>query len=211
MDSIPYLNELMALSFIAIFMAISPGADFVMITRNSILYGRKSGLLSAIGVSIAIWVHVAYSIFGIAVIISNSIILFSIIKYFGAIYLIYLGWKTFTSKSMTDIKEEDISSSITSFQFFKLGFITNVLNPKTSLFFLSIFTQFVTVNTPIWMQLVYGLIISMAHLIWFICVSYLFTHPILLEEFYKSKKMIEKIVGILLIGLGLKVAVASNN
>jgi len=211
MDSIPYLNELMALSFIAIFMAISPGADFVMITRNSILYGRKSGLLSAIGVSIAIWVHVAYSIFGIAVIISNSIILFSIIKYFGVIYLIYLGWKTFTSKSMTDIKEEDISSSITSFQFFKLGFITNVLNPKTSLFFLSIFTQFVTVNTPIWMQLVYGLIISMAHLIWFICVSYLFTHPILLEEFYKSKKMIEKIVGILLIGLGLKVAVASNN
>jgi len=211
MDSIPYLNELMALNFIAIFMAISPGADFVMITRNSILYGRKSGLLSAIGVSIAIWVHVAYSIFGIAVIISNSIILFSIIKYFGAIYLIYLGWKTFTSKSMTDIKEEDISSSITSFQFFKLGFITNVLNPKTSLFFLSIFTQFVTVNTPIWMQLVYGLIISMAHLIWFICVSYLFTHPILLEEFYKSKKMIEKIVGILLIGLGLKVAVASNN
>jgi len=210
-DSIPYINELLTLSFIAIFMAISPGADFVMVTRNSIFYGRKSGLYSALGISAAIWVHVAYSIAGLAVIISNSVILFSIIKYLGAAYLIYIGWKTFTSKSIVSKEGNPGNTELSSFKAFKVGFITNVLNPKTTIFFLSIFTQLVTVDTPIWIQLVYGLIICCAHLVWFIAVSYLFSHAVLLEKFYKSKKTIERIVGSVLIGFGLKVALSTSN
>jgi len=211
MDSIIYLNQILTMSFIAIFMAISPGSDFVMVTRNSIFYGRKSGLYSALGISMAIWIHVAYSIAGLAVIISNSIMLFSILKYLGAAYLIYIGWKTFTSKSMVSVEESGSTQQISSFDAFKNGFISNVLNPKTTIFFLSIFTQLVTVDTPIWVQLVYGLIISIAHLVWFIAVTYMFTHPVLLDKFYKSKKTIEKIIGVVLIGFGLKVAIATNN
>jgi len=206
-----YISELLTLSVIAIFMAISPGADFVMVTRNSIFHGRKSGLYSALGISAAIWIHVAYSIAGLAVIISNSIILFSIIKYLGAAYLIYIGWKTFTSKSLGSPEETKSNVSLSNFNAFKIGFITNVLNPKTTIFFLSIFTQLVTLDTPIWMQLVYGLIISMAHLVWFITVSYLFSHQVLLNKFYESKKTIERVVGSVLIGFGLKVAVSTNS
>ncbi|WP_072679742.1 LysE family translocator [Arcobacter sp. LA11] len=211
LDSIPYLNEILTMSFIAIFMAISPGSDFVMVTRNSIFYGRKAGLYSALGISTAVWFHVAYSIAGLAVIISNSIILFSILKYLGAAYLIYIGWKTFTSKSIVDIEQNKSHLDISNLEAFKTGFISNVLNPKTTIFFLSIFTQVVTIETPIWIQLVYGMIISFAHLIWFITVSYLFTHPILLDKFYKSKKTIERIIGSVLIAFGLKVALTSNN
>ena len=211
MDFIPYLNELLTLSIIAIFMAISPGADFVMVTRNSIFYGRKTGLYSAIGISMAIWVHVAYSIAGLAVIISNSIILFSIIKYLGAAYLIYIGWKTFTSKSIITVEQNKSDNNLSAFQAFKIGFITNVLNPKTTIFFLSIFTQLVTIDTPIWIQLVYGLIISIAHLVWFISVSYLFSHSALVDKFNKSKKLIERIIGTVLIGFGLKVATVTND
>ena len=86
MDSIPYLSEILTMSFVAIFMAISPGSDFVMVTRNSIFYGRKSGLYSALGISAAIWIHVAYSIAGLAVIISNSIVLFSVLKKLGLVH-----------------------------------------------------------------------------------------------------------------------------
>jgi len=211
LESIPNLNELLTISFVAIFMAISPGADFVMVTRNSIFHGRKSGIYSAFGISVAIWVHVAYSIAGLAVIISNSLILFSIIKYLGAGYLIYIGYKTFTSKSLQNIQEDRSDANLSNFKAFKIGFITNVLNPKTTMFFLSIFTQLVTVDTPLWIQLIYGLIISLAHLIWFIVVSYLFSHKSLLEKFYNSKKIIEKVVGSVLIGFGLKVAISSNN
>lgn len=210
-DSIPYLSEITTMSFIAILMAISPGSDFVMVTRNSIFYGKKAGLYSTLGISAAIWVHVAYSIAGLAIIITNSIVLFSILKYLGAAYLIYVGWKTFTSKSVIPDEKGKKIQTISNYESFKIGFISNVLNPKTTIFFLSVFTQLVTVETPIWIQLVYGSIICIAHLVWFTLVSYMFTHPVLLNKFYNHQKIIEKTIGIVLIAFGLKVASASNS
>jgi len=206
----PYLPELIFVSLVAIFMAISPGADFVMVTRNSVFYGRLAGLYSALGVSLAIWFHVAYSIAGLAIIISNSIILFSIIKYLGAAYLIYIGWKTFQSNSNLDIDSQADKVNLSNFSAFKIGFVTNVLNPKTTIFFLSIFTQVVDSQTPLWLQIVYGAIISLAHLLWFGSVSILLSQPLLLKKFHAYKTRIEKIVGVVLVGFGLKVATTSN-
>lgn len=199
-----FIPQIMTISVIAIFMAISPGADFVMICRNSIFYNRKAGLYSALGISIAVWIHVAYSIAGLAVIISNSIILFSIIKYCGAAYLIYIGWKTFKSNTSLDI--ESVSGQINAFSAFKIGFVTNALNPKTTLFFLSIFTQVVDQATPLFIQLLYGGIISLAHLFWFSCVAIFLTHPRLLQAFKNTKHIIEKLVGTVLIAFGIKIA-----
>lgn len=210
MELTNFFNEIITVCFIAIFMAISPGADFVMVTRNSIFYSRRAGFYSSLGVSLAIWVHVAYSIAGLAIIISNSIILFSLIKYLGAGYLIYIGYKTFTSKSLKQVEKSAKDMDLSSFKAFKIGFITNVLNPKTTIFFLSIFTQVVTVDTPISVQLIYGFIICLAHLFWFSSVSYFFSHPILLDKFNNYKHVIEKVVGSVLIIFGLKVALLSN-
>jgi RhtB (resistance to homoserine/threonine) family protein len=210
-DLIPYLPELISVSVIAIFMAISPGADFVMVTRNSVFYSRKAGLYSALGVSLAIWIHVAYSIAGLAIIISNSIVLFSIIKYLGAAYLIYIGWKTLQSKSNVDMERQLDSEGLSNVAAFKIGFITNALNPKTTIFFLSIFTQVVNPQTPVWLQVVYGAIISLSHLLWFCSVSIFLSQPVLLKKFHTYQNAIEKVVGSLLIGFGLKVAMTSND
>ncbi|MFP2769307.1 LysE family translocator [Oceanisphaera sp. KMM 10153] len=206
-----YLPEIILVSVIAVFMSISPGADFVMVTRNSIFHNRKAGLYSALGVSLAIWVHVAYSIAGLAIVISNSVVLFSIIKYFGAAYLIYIGWKTLRSGTDIDISETKDKKTLSNFSAFKVGFITNVLNPKTTLFFLSIFTQVVNPETPIILQLIYGAIISLAHLVWFSSVAVFLTHPALLKRFNDYKTTIERMVGAVLIGFGLKVASTSNS
>jgi len=135
MDIVNYLPELLSVTVIAIFMAISPGADFVMITRNSLFHGRQSGLYSALGIGLAIWIHVAYSIAGLAIIISKSILLFSLIKYLGAAYLIYIGYKTLTAKSKLNDMQQTDSEPLSNFAALKLGFITNALNPKTTLFF----------------------------------------------------------------------------
>ncbi len=205
-----YLPELISVSIIAIFMAISPGADFVMVTRNSVFYSRTAGLFSSLGISLAIWIHVAYSIAGLALIISKSIVLFSIIKYLGAFYLIYIGWQTLRSQSKLSSSEKPDSNELSNFSAFKIGFITNALNPKTTIFFLSIFTQVVNPETPVWIQVIYGLIISLAHLIWFGFISIFLSQPILLKKFNDYKNSIEKVVGTLLIGLGLKVAVTNN-
>jgi RhtB (resistance to homoserine/threonine) family protein len=211
MEILNYLPELISVSIIAAFMVVSPGADFVMITRNSIFHGRKSGLYSSLGIALAIWIHVAYSIAGLAIIISKSIVLFSLIKYLGAAYLIYIGYKTFTSKDHININHEVKAPKLSWFSAIKLGFITNVLNPKTTLFFLSIFTQVVNPSTPVWIQLIYGLIISSAHLIWFSIVSLFFSHPSLVNRFNIHKQKIEKVVGSVLIGFGIKVAITSHS
>ncbi len=205
-QGVPYIAEIITVCVIAIFMAVSPGPDFVMVTRNSLLHSRRAGIFSALGIGLAIWVHVTYSIAGLAVIISKSIILFSFLKYLGAAYLIYTGWKTFRSKSGLDMDESTATQGIGAFASFKIGFMTNVLNPKTSIFFLSIFTQIVDPQTPLVLQLVYGAIISVVHLIWFCIVAVFFTHPVLLRKFTASRKAIERVVGTLLIGLGVKIA-----
>lgn len=205
-DFMLYLPEILSVSIIAIFMSISPGADFVMVTKNSLFHHRKAGLYSALGVSFAIWIHVAYSIAGLAVIISSSVLLFSIIKYLGAAYLIYMGWKSFQSKTDIEVEEEGEHKAISNFSAFKAGFITNALNPKTTIFFLSIFTQVVTPETPILLQFLYGGIISLAHLLWFSLVAISVTHPFLLKLFNQYKVSVEKVIGVVLIGFGLKVA-----
>ena len=210
MDIVNYLPELLSVSIIAIFMAISPGADFVVITRNSMFHGRQSGLYSALGIGLAIWIHVAYSIAGLAIIISNSIILFSLIKYLGAAYLIYIGYKTFTSKGKLNTDSENKDIKLSRFGALKLGFITNALNPKTTLFFLSLFTQVVNPSTPVWVQLIYGLIICLAHIVWFSIVSLFFSHPALVNKFNVHKQKIEKVVGSVLVGFGVKVALTSG-
>lgn len=206
MEVLNYLPQIIAVSTIAIFMAISPGVDFVMVTRNTLLHGKKSGLYSALGISAAIWIHLLYFIAGLAIIISNSIILFSIIKYLAAAYLIYIGYKNLKSNSKLDLNLEGTKKEISNFKSFKIGFFTNVLNPKTTIFFLSIFTQFVDVHTPILVQFIYGIIISIAHFIWFSLVSLFLSHPVILNRFKSYKTKIEKAIGVILIALGIKVA-----
>ncbi len=208
-EIVPYLDSILSVIVIAIFMAISPGSDFAMVTRNSIFYSRTAGIYSSLGIGLAIWIHVAYSTAGLAIIISKSIVLFSIIKYLGAAYLIYVGWKTFKAPPEQDQHEVD-HKSLSNFSAFKVGFISNALNPKTTIFFLSLFTQVITPDTPFYIQMIYGAIISLAHLIWFCIVTLLLTQPIMLRKFNNYRKAIEKVVGSVLIGFGLKVAFASN-
>jgi len=209
-DFLFYLPEILSVTVIAIFMSISPGADFVMVTKNSLFQNRKAGIYSAVGISLAIWIHVAYSIAGLAVVISNSVLLFSFIKYLGAAYLIYIGWKSFQANTALDLTKKNNRKPLSNLAAFKMGIITNALNPKTTLFFLSIFTQVVNPDTPLLLQLLYGAIISLAHLIWFCMVAVFITHPSWLGLFNRYKNKIEKGVGLLLIGFGLKVAFSSN-
>lgn len=96
---------------------ISPGPDFILCARNSLTYSRKVGVWTAFGFSLGIALHMVYCIAGIAVIISQSILLFNIIKWIGAIYLIYIGIQSFKSRNMDlKIETEKVQHSITPFQ-----------------------------------------------------------------------------------------------
>ena len=210
----PYLTELITVSVLTVIIAITPGLDFILVTRNSVFHSRKAGVYSSIGIGLSLWIHVAYSIAGLATIISQSVLVFSVIKYLGAAYLMYIGWKTLSSSSKVGVSlrrpDNLADETMSRFSAIKMGFLCNLLNPKAPIFFLSLFTQIISPETPLWLQVTYGAIISVVHTIWFSIVAVFLSQPVFMRKFNRCKQGLEKAVGAVLIGFGLKIA-ASNH
>ena len=200
------MAEIIAVSTIAIFMAMLPGADFVMVTRTSIYNGRFAGLYMSLGMCLSVCIHASYSIAGLAVVIANSPWLFSAIKYLGAAYLIYIAWQLLTTRESLNKDQSSSTTQMSAFVALRLGFTCNILNPKTSIFFLSIFTQVVSIDTPIIMQISYGLIIVLAHFIWYSGVALLLSHPSILPRFNRQKQKVDKVAGFVLMLIAIKLS-----
>lgn len=206
-----YVSTILTVAFIHFLAVVSPGPDFMMITRNSLVYSRKTGIYSAIGLGLGISVHITYSLIGIGLIIARSILLFSVIKLLGAGYLIFIGYKSLTSKS-SDVSQhsQNQKKDISSWQAIKIGFLTNVLNPKVTLFFLSVFTLVISPKTPIGVKLFMGVEMSLVTMSWFSLVAYLVSHHFIKSRFHRIQHVAEKVIGVVLIGLGIKVALSTT-
>ncbi len=127
--------EFVTLALLGVLIVISPGADFVLVLRNSLNQGREAGVYSAIGISMAISIHIAYSMLGISYLISQNEWLFNLVRYLGAAYLVYLGIKGIFSSQPAPNSETIQQSEYSMWRFFMQGFLCNLLNPKTMLFF----------------------------------------------------------------------------
>jgi RhtB (resistance to homoserine/threonine) family protein len=196
-----------SVAFINLIAAISPGPDFVMCVRNSLIYSRKVGIYTGIGISLGLVVHIFYSAVGIALIISKSAILFSIIKYLGAGYLAYMGISSILAKKSTlNINEVHQVKEIPVFQAIKTGFLTNILNPKASIFFLGLFTLVIGSKTPAYILVIITAIIITTAIVWFSIVAILFSQKRIKEYFKKTEKVLNYILGGLLILLSIKIA-----
>ncbi|RZQ51359.1 amino acid transporter [Pseudoalteromonas phenolica] len=205
-----YMAEIAAVSTIAIFMAMLPGADFIMVTRTSISNGRLAGLYMSLGMSLSVCIHASYSIAGLAVVIANSAWLFLAIKYLGSAYLIHLAWQLLTTPKLLNKDLSNQTTQMSTFKALRTGFACNILNPKTSIFFLSIFTQVVSVDTPLIMQVSYGLIIVLAHFVWYSSVTLLLSQPSILPSFKRQKQRIDKIAGFILMIIAIKLTLVSH-
>ncbi|UOA06979.1 LysE family translocator [Methylobacter sp. S3L5C] len=199
------MSELIAVALITILATISPGPDFAMVTRNSYLHGRNAGLLAALGIALGVQVHVFYTMFGIGLIIANSPSLFILIKVVGALYLIVIGWKTFNNQSKLAI-DLHFKVPASPFKVFLNGFLTNALNPKTTLFVISTYTQVVQAGTPLTIQFSYGLFMSTIHFIWFSLVAVFFSQQAFRSRMISHQNVIDKLIGSVLMGLGVSLA-----
>lgn len=205
-----YLAEFLAVLTITVLTIITPGPDFFVVVRNSLSYSRRSGVFTTLGVASAVWVHIVYTLAGIGLILSKSIVLFSIVKYLGAAYLIYLGWGCIRSKRVDQQHHEKSSEMVSNFTSFKMGFINNALNPKATLFFMSLFTQVVSAETPIMIQVTYGAIVSISCLVWFSAVAVFLNQNKIRRIFESVQYYFEKVMGAVLVAFGVKVALASR-
>jgi threonine/homoserine/homoserine lactone efflux protein len=185
----------------------SPGPDFAIVLKHSISFGRRAAIITSIGVGVAILIHVAYSLLGIGILIKTTPVLFQVFSYVAAAYLLYLGWgaiRSPASKSIDNEEVEKVVQLISDKKAFMVGFLTNGLNPKATLFFLSVFAVAVSPDTPNVIKLAYGLYLAIATGIWF-CVLSLFLSSKKVSQFIGSKGYwFDRIMGVVLILLAIK-------
>ncbi|MET9841587.1 LysE family transporter [Streptomyces virginiae] len=196
------MTEVIAVAVITMLAVISPGADFAVVVRNSYLYGRPTGLFAAAGVAAGVLVHVSYTMLGVGLLIASSTALFTVIKLAGAAYLVWIGIRTFRARAEVTVDLES-KPQLTRLGAMRSGFLTNVLNPKTTLFVVSTFTQVVDPGTPLWQQAGYGLFMSAAHLGWFGAVAVFFSVSSLRDRMLKAQKTLNRAIGSVLVGLGV--------
>lgn len=199
------MTELLAVVAITFFAVISPGPDFAMVSRNSLLLSRRTGVLTAIGIAAGVCVHVAYTLLGVGLLIQQSLWLFNLIKLAGAAYLIFLGIKMLRAQPETG---EELASqpALSSLGALRTGFLTNVLNPKTTIFIVSLFMQVVQPQTPLAVQLGYGAFIVLAHALWFSAVALFFSSASVRSRLLAVRHWIDRIFGGLLVGFGMLLA-----
>ncbi|MCD5979611.1 MULTISPECIES: LysE family transporter [Pseudomonas] len=208
-----YWPEFLTVALIHLLAVASPGPDFAVVVRESVAHGRKAGTYTAMGVGTAIFLHVGYSLLGIGLIVSQSIVLFNALKWAAAAYLLYIGIKALRAKpaSAGDAPVNVVAGERTARGAFTSGFITNGLNPKATLFFLSLFTVVINPHTPMWVQAGYGVYLAVATGLWFCLVARLFSQERVRAGFARMGHWFDRAMGGVLVALGVKLALTESH
>ncbi|MCM3151564.1 LysE family translocator [Priestia megaterium] len=193
-----------------IFLIILPGPDTAIMTKNTLTVGKQGGFKTMLGICCALSIHTFTAIVGLSAIIAKSALLFSIFKYIGSVYLIYLGIKslwTLRNKNTTETIEPIAKSKYKNESSFKQGFLTNLLNPKIAVFFLTFLPQFVNHESHTFMPfLILGITYIVLTVVWYLFYIYLLNQISSFMKKPKTQKVIEGITGTILIGFGIKLA-----
>ncbi|WP_375452477.1 LysE family transporter [uncultured Devosia sp.] len=192
--------------------AVIPGADFAMVLRQAIAHDRRASLFTSAGIAASILVHGSYTLLGVGVIVGQSLLLFNILKWAGAAYLMWLALSALRSAPPTapdiavagDVKRGDWAA-------FGLGFLTNLLNPKAVLFFLALFTTLVSAQTAGEVKIVYVACMSIMLFAWFALVSVFFTTANIRQGFFRLGRWFNRVTGITFILLAVRVAVSQQH
>ena len=201
---------------VAHFLAVaSPGPDFAIVLKQSLSHGRRTAIWTSIGVGTAILLHVTYSLLGIGLLIRGSELWFNVVKYAGAAYIAWLGVQSLRAKPRTEAGAGSNADLVASAKLpdergaFAIGFLTNALNPKATLFFISLFVMIVNPQTPKFIQAGYGLWMAVATAGWFCLVSVLFTQADVRRKFLRHGHWIDRALGVVFLAFAASLALTT--
>jgi len=184
---------------------MSPGPDFVLVTKNALSFSRKAGIYTALGIGLGITIHITYSLAGLGLVLTHNRILFRVIQIIGALYLGYIGvlslYAVITNKHQKLAKAENLEADLPAAKALRMGFITNVFNPKVGLFFVSIFTQFFQHSQSIATKTIVALSLTLVTIIYFSLVSYGITIPKIKMLYLRIEHFIEIIFSLALLAI----------
>jgi threonine/homoserine/homoserine lactone efflux protein len=188
-------------------LAIAPGPDIVYVLTRGIAQGRRAGFAAALGFATGVIFHTALAALGIAALIRSSEFAFSLVRYAGATYLVYLGIRTLMSRGGFELNSDN--SSIALWTVYKQSVIGNVLNPKVTLFFLSFLPQFINVGSGhVELQMVLLGAIFMLQTVW-IFGAVAFFSGVIGDRLRTNPSVANRLnifAGVIFIALGIRVA-----
>ena len=198
----------------ALALNLSPGPDLIYILSRSIAHGSRVGLASSAGVCTGAFVHVLAASVGLSAILTTSATAFTLVKYVGAVYLIYLGFKSLRSAGAIFGSTRDTETNVSLWRAFRQGVLIDVLNPKVAVFFIAFLPQFVrTGHGSEALQLV-----MLGTLV--ICVAIVVEACFVLSasqttNFFRANPRasvwLDRILGSILIGLGIRLALSEQH
>jgi threonine/homoserine/homoserine lactone efflux protein len=180
--------------------AMSPGPSMAVVIHNAIFKGRYNGILTSIGHGIGITIYASFAVLGLGLMINTNIFIFNSLKILSIIFLIFIGVKSILNKEKFNLKKKNTNEKAISFL---QGLSISILNPKILVWFVAIYSQFMSVNN----ELIFNIyLVSIAGIIdacWYIILTLAFTTASALNFFQTKLKLIQKIQGIFFIGIGL--------
>lgn len=207
------MDNLLAYIPVATLMVVIPGADTMLLMKNTLSYGPKAGRFTVLGMlsGLSFWTGIA--ILGLSVVIAKSLVLFTTIKYLGAAYLIYLGIKSLITKQTLAVDQMESSADVPidrgyHKKSFMQAMLSNVLNPKTVIVYITIMPQFINLNGHVNQQLIIlASILTGLAAAWFLILVYVVDYAKKWLNDKKHQQMFQRVAGLLLVGFGIKTGI----
>jgi len=190
-----YWPEFLTVALIHWLAVASPGPDFAVMIRQALFQSRKNALFTSAGIAAGILVHVTYSLLGIGLLIQQSILLFTILKIAGALYLTWIAVQCLKTQAGGIHVAAEAAAPQSGVAALRLGFLTNALNPKATLFFVSLFSVVISPGTPVAIQAGYGVYMALATGVWFTLVAVFFTLPAVRKGFNRFGHWLDRLMG----------------
>lgn len=212
-----YWAQFVAIALAHLLGVASPGPDFAMVVRQSLMHGRRAAIWTSLGIGSAILMHVTYALLGLGIVLRASPLWFDVVKYAGAAYLAWIGAKGLMSKPKTTLSEAPagaqgaltVPTEPTPRAAWTTGFLTNIFNPKATLFFVAVFVSLVSPSTPKLIQAAYGAWMATVTAAWFTMVSLVFTREDVRGAFLRAGHWIDRVMGVVFLGLAVWLSLAS--
>ena len=185
---------------VCILGAISPGPSMVVVINNAIFKNRYHGILTSIGHGLGIGIYALFAVLGIAIIIQTNIFFFNTIKIISIIFLIYLGLKSLTSKNKLEFDKKELRGGLMSF--FQ-GLSISLLNPKIFIWFVAIYSQFMSLENDLIFNTYLVLTAGLVDASWYIILTFLVTSKATLEVVKRKSILLQKAVGSIFILIGI--------
>ncbi len=194
----------LSLASICLFGAMTPGPSLAVVLKHTLSGGRKNGVLTSVAHGVGVALYAVITVLGLAVIIQQSPWLYQGLTYCGAIFLLWLAYKSFTHKSVlaTDIVKIKPPSNKASFY---QGFMIAFLNPKLAIFFLALFSQFIHIDSSGISKIMMVLTVASIDTLWYCLIASVFSHPFILQKLSEKIHFIDKITGIALLIVAARV------